>query len=172
MNSLIKPTDVGNLARPCDVDSGIIERAIEEAEQLDVRPKIGDALFLRLTSGADPITDSVATLLNGGSYEDGCGYGHYFVGLRRALAYYVWARLVKTSINHLTRFGFVQKRDEYSDTVEYRERQAAYNDAFAIADGYMRGCLDYLQANPKAFPDYNLRGRVSANRVRYRIIGK
>ncbi len=176
MRHLIDPQDVSKYARPCDVDTHIIERAIEEAELLDIRPKIGDALFLRLTSDAATQHDGASTrvdvLLTGGEYIGKCGNERYFVGLRRALAYYTWARLVKTGVNHLTRFGFVQKRDEYSDTTEYRERQTAYNDAFAVADGYMEGCLDYLRANPGAFPDYTLRGRVAGNRTKYRVIGK
>ena len=91
--------------------------------------------------------------------------------MRRALAYYDWARLVKTSVSHLTRFGFVQKRDEYSQATEYRERQTAYNDAFAIADGYMKECLAYIQAKPEIFADYTLKGKVKANRTKFKILG-
>ena len=123
-----------------------LARAIEEAELLDIKPKLGDELFMRLLTHVQ-----FAVLINGGEYTDECRNRRHFVGLRRALAYYVWARLVKTSVNHLTRFGFVQKRDEYSQATEYRERQTAYNDAFAIADGYMKECLAYIQAKPEIF---------------------
>lgn len=166
MRHLINPRDVGEYARPCDVDEPIIERAIEEAELLDIKPKIGDELFIRLLTHTP-----FATLLGGGEYVDPCGNKHSFVGLRRTLAYYTWARLVKTSVNHLTRFGFVRKRDEYSEQTDYRERQVAYNDAFAIADGYMKECLAYMQANPEIFADYKLKGKVEAGRFKYRILG-
>ena len=147
MRHLIEPCDVDKYARPCDMDDEIIARAIEEAELLDIKPKLGDELFMRLLTHV------------------------HFVGLRRTLAYYVWARLVKTSVNHLTRFGFVQKRDEYSQATEYRERQTAYNDAFAIADGYMKECLAYIQAKPEIFADYTLKGKVKANRTKFKILG-
>lgn len=163
---LISAHDVGHYARPCDMDEPIIYRAIEEAELLDVRPKLGAELFGRLLEQNAP-----AELLDGGEYTDRCGTVRSFVGLRRALAYYVWARLVKTGVNHLTRFGFVQKRDEYSEPTAYNERQVAYNDAFAIADEYMRGCIEYIEANPETFPDYILCGRVSSNRVKFKILG-
>ena len=106
MRHLIEPCDVDKYARPCDMDDEIIARAIEEAELLDIKPKLGDELFMRLLTHVQ-----FAVLLNGGEYTDECRNQRHFVGLRRTLAYYVWARLVKTSVNHLTRFGFVQKRE-------------------------------------------------------------
>ncbi|WP_418991858.1 hypothetical protein [Alistipes sp.] len=166
MRHLIEPCDVDKYARPCDMDEEIVARAIEEAEQLDIKPKLGDELFMRLFTLAP-----FDLLLDGGEYVDRRGNPRHFIGLRRALAYYVWARLVKSSVNHLTRFGFVQKRDEYSQATEYRERQTAYNDAFAVADGYMKACLAYIQAKPEIFADYTLRGRVKANRTKFKIIG-
>ena len=120
---------------------------------------------------SDKMPEPFLTEIGGGEYTDECRNRRHFVGLRRALAYYVWARLVKTSVNHLTRFGFVQKRDEYSQATEYRERQTAYNDAFAIADGYMKECLAYIQAKPEIFADYTLKGKVKANRTKFKILG-
>lgn len=166
MRHLIEPYEVGEYARPCDMDEGVVARAIEEAELLDIKPKLGDRLFMRLFAHAQ-----FALLLNGGEYVDKRGNLRHLVGLRRTLAYYVWARLVKTGANHLTRFGFVQKRDEYSQATEYRERQTAYNDAFAVADGYMKECLAYIQAKPEIFADYTLRGKVKANRTKFKILG-
>lgn len=165
MRHLIEPRDVDRYARPCDMDEEIIARSIEEAELLDIKPKLGDELFLRLA------TQPADELLDGGQYTDACGTVRHFAGLRRALAYYTWARLVKSSVNHLTRFGYVQKRDEYSQATEYRERQTACNDAFAVADGYMKECLAYIQAKPETFAEYTLKGKVKANRTKYKIIG-
>ena len=48
MRHLIEPCDVDKYARPCDMDDEIIARAIEEAELLDIKPKLGDELFMRL----------------------------------------------------------------------------------------------------------------------------
>ena len=145
MRHLIEPCDVDKYARPCDMDDEIIARAIEEAELLDIKPKLGDELFMRLLTHVQ-----FAVLLNGGEYTDECRNRRHFVGLRRALAYYVW---------------------EYSQATEYRERQTAYNDAFAIADGYMKECLAYIQAKPEIFADYTLKGKVKANRTKFKILG-
>ena len=45
------------------------------------------------------------------------------------------------------------------------------NDAFAIADGYMKECLAYIQAKPEIFADYTLKGKVKANRTKFKILG-
>ena len=63
MRHLIEPCDVDKYARPCDMDDEIIARAIEEAELLDIKPKLGDELFMRLLTHVQ-----FAVLLNGGEY--------------------------------------------------------------------------------------------------------
>ena len=65
MRHLIEPCDVDKYARPCDMDDEIIARAIEEAELLDIKPKLGDELFMRLLTHVQ-----FAVLLNGGEYTD------------------------------------------------------------------------------------------------------
>lgn len=164
---LLKPREVGELSRPCDTDDMIVERAIEEAELLDIKPRLGDELFLHLLTHTD-----YSVLLNGGEYRDESGGRHVFAGLKRTLAYYVWARCVKTGTGHLTRFGYVEKQEEHSVPVEYKQQQVAYKDAFATADGYMKECLDYMQANPGIFADYTSGGQTKTNRVIYKIIGE
>lgn len=143
---LIQTFEVGELARECNTEDSTILRFIREAELNDIRPSLGDSLYLDLKK--DPT--KYRELLDGGTFE-GCGGLRSFVGLKTTLAYYTWARLAKSSLHHLTRFGFVVKNDDYSHQAEWKERQAAYNDAFAIADRYMKECLDYIDANPDLY---------------------
>jgi len=164
---LITPDDIRKLARPCDVDRELAERAIEEASLLDIKPKLGEALFVRLVDNV-----KYSRLLEGGDYEDHNGNVHVFAGLRRALAYYAWGRLVKTGTHHLTRFGFVDKNDEHSTSAESKERQIAYRDAFSVADGYIQECFVYMACFPEIFPDYHGNGRLKSYRTRTKIIGK
>lgn len=140
-NHIITPDEIGTLARPCNVDEDIALRYIEEAEMQDVKTILGDALFFDVADNAD----KYALLLDGGSYEAG-GARYGFAGLKTAIAYYAWARMVKSAVNHLTRFGYVSKNDDYSHAVDWKERQAAYNDAYAVADGYMKECIAYLKS--------------------------
>lgn len=164
---IITPDDIRRLARPCDVDREIAERAIEEATLLDIKPKLGEALFVRLVNDV-----KYSRLFEGGDYTDHDGNVHVFAGLRRALAYYSWGRLVKTATNHLTRFGYVNKNDDYSHGAELKEREVAYRDAFSVADGYIQECFVYMSHSPEIFPDYKGNGRLKSYRTRTKIIGK
>ena len=65
MRHLIEPCDVDKYARPCDMDDEMIARAIEEAELLDIKPKLGDERSMRLLTHVQ-----FAVLLNGGEYTD------------------------------------------------------------------------------------------------------
>lgn len=141
---MIQTFEVGELARECESDDATILRFIREAELNDIRPTLGDSLYMAIKSAPEEFV----TLLNGGTFE-GCGaVERSFVGVKTALAYYVWGRLMKASPYKLTRFGVVVKNDDYSHQPDWKERQVAYNDAFSIADRYMKDCLDYISSTP------------------------
>lgn len=163
---LIRPEEITELSRPCSCDEDVLQRYIEESEMQDIKPAIGDALFLRLMTHVE-----YARLLNGGEYEDQHGNTFIFAGLKTALAYYVYARIVKSGTQTVSRFGFVEKDDEYSSRSDFKHRHQAYNDAFSIADGYMKECLAYIQNNPDIFPDYTQKGKMKTNRIKFKVIG-
>lgn len=165
-NHIIQVDEIGALARPCNIDEAIGERYIEEAELQDVKSILGDALFFDIVDHQE----KYALLLDGGTYEYK-GEKRGFSGLKCALAYYAWARMVKSSVNHLTRFGFVSKNDDYSRPVEWKERQVAYNDAYAVADGYMQECMEYLKSQNIIKGDNEV-SKISNKRTFFKAIGK
>lgn len=142
-----------------------MERAIEEAELLDIKPALGDKLFNKLQNSV-----TFSRLMEGGEYE-ACGETRTFAGLKRTLAYYTWARLINSATHHLTRFGYVVKSDDYSRSADLRERQQAVGDATAIANAYMHECLRYIEANPDIFAEYRGGGAISANKTTFKVIG-
>lgn len=162
---IIEPHEVELYARPCQVEEEIIAKAIEEAEMLDVKPALGDALFNKLQNSV-----TYSRLMEGGTYEVN-GEVRAFAGLKRTLAYYAWARLINSATHHLTRYGYVDKNGEYSRTVDLKERQQAVGDATAIANAYMRECLLYIEAHPDTFLEYQGNGKIKANKTVYRVIG-
>lgn len=162
---IIEPHEIELYARPCQVEEAIALRAIEEAEMLDIKPALGDALFYKLQN-----TVTYNRLMEGGTYEAN-GETRTFAGLKRTLAYYAWARLVNGATHHITRFGFVEKSGEYSRTVDMRERQQAVGDATAIANAYMKECLRYIEVNPSIFAEYAGQGEIKANKTTFKIIG-
>ena len=66
-------------------------------------------------------------------------------GLKTALAYYTYARIVKNGDGNVTRYGFVQKENEYSSHIEFKEKVMAYDDAFSIADRYLKNVYDFCR---------------------------
>ena len=143
MQYLITSREVGEYSREIsqNVDQKKIEKYIRESELLDIKKTLGDELFLDIKANQE----RYKLLIEGGEY-DNCGHKECFSGLRSALAYYTYARLVKNGDNNVTRFGLVQKESEYSSSVEFKEKLMAYNDAFSIADSLLQECVRYIKA--------------------------
>ena len=169
MVHLIKTNEVADLSRPISghIDDKKINTYIRESEDIDLKSSLGDVLLMDIRSNPEKYDD----LLNGGEYEDKCGYKHTFSGLKRALAYYSYARIVKNNDINVTRFGVTFKEDDYSDKVSVKERILAYNDAFSIADKYLHECVLFLSENKDKYPLYRGIGKVKANRINFRTIG-
>lgn len=166
---LITSKEVTLLSRDMSshIDEDKINTYIRESEDIDIKSALGDALFMDLKEHPE----KYETLLNGGAYMDRCGETHCFSGLKRTLAYYAYARLVKNADGNLTRFGFVEKGNEYSNNAEFKKQLMAYNDAFSIADTYLKECVMFLTENKKDYPLYKGNGGIKANRTTFRIIG-
>lgn len=166
---LICLEDISALARPCHVDNGLAERCIEEAQWLDLRPAIGDELFRELLHSTE-----YDTLMNGGWWTDGCGALRSFKGLKTALAYYAYARIVRVGSAVQTRFGLVDKSDEYSYHSSTKDRMAQYDEAFSIAYRHLMDALDYAEANLDerwAKCCRANKGRIRPETVKFKVIG-
>ena len=139
---LVTREDIDRECRPCNAQDALVDRCIEEAQNLDIIPAIGADWWLRLLHRDE---DTDATLLwEGGMYTDNCGHSQIFAGLKKALLYYSYARVVRSSGGVSTRFDFVVKADQYSDSADLQAKVQAYNEAFATADGYKAQALAYL----------------------------
>lgn len=184
MAHLTTPDSVRKNTRPVskNLDDGRIGIFIDEAEQLNIKPSIGDALFIDLLKWVESedksaFPASYQTLMSGGEYEgrikSGCGSElsiRTFKGLRLTLEYYVYAKLVKNNDTNVTRFGGdMHKNDEYSVHAELRIKLAAEKDALSVADGYLADCLDFLMS-ASDIPLFKKPGGVR-NRLRINIIG-
>lgn len=170
MELLTTPERVKSNTRP--ISGHILDTKIaiyiDESEQIDIKPRLGDALFLDVKR----YPEKYETLLNGGEYKDNRGTEKSFKGLIAALNYFTYARLVKNNDLNVSSFANVYKETDYSSRVEHKEKVAAYNDAFTVADMYLQDCLRYLNDNVDKFPLYEGKGKMKANRVIYRVIGE
>lgn len=166
---LITTHDVSSLSRGMSVhvDEDKIETYIRESESIDIKSALGDALYLDVKENPD----KYKLLLDGGTYEDKCGEKKIFMGIKTALAYYTYARIVKNGDFNVTRYGLMQKEDEYSSRPDIKEKVMAYNDAFSIADRYLKECVRFLEEKNDDYPLYKGNGKIKANRTVFRILG-
>lgn len=141
-------THTKNIARTVVWDD--VEPYIREAQNLDIKPKIGDETLMKLLSEENEV---YTLLLNGGIYTNN-GQSRMFSGLKAALSYYIYARLVNNSFQ-FTRFGSVQKTDQYSQNTENVQRKTLKLDAVTTADAYLYECVQFIKAHPDTFPDTN-----------------
>ncbi len=169
MRNLITYEEISQLARPCTTDREIAEAMIAEAQRVELKPRLGDALYLKLI--ADEPDDRFKVLLEGGAWKSNCG-DHLLTGVKTALAYYALARIVRDGNIQATTYGAAVKDDQYSADPERTERQRQYRELFSQADTYMAEALVYLKKNCETFPEYKAQGKMRSNRATVKIIGR
>lgn len=161
--------DLKRLGRPTTADGALTATCIEEAEQLDVKPVLGAELY---KAAGSETSARMGDLLDGCDYRDCNNVLHTCNGLRKALAYYAYARLVRaTGYGRLTRYSLVQADNDWSHQSDPKERQDAYDEAFSIADKYMQEVVAMLRCNRDKYPEYRNKG-VKNNRINFKMIGR
>lgn len=159
----ITAQEVSMLSRPCYTDATKMLRYIYEAEQNNIKPALGDEVFVKAKT-----TQRYPLLLEGGTYDKD-GKTYTLAGLKRALAYYVYSRLVESSSVELTRQGVVNRNGEYSDEASRQDRIDVSRETYAIADRYMEECIRYIRSIDGESCDDN--NNVNSNRTKIKIIG-
>lgn len=146
MEHLITPAELTKTGRPIgQVDEEKLLAFITEAEQLNIKPTLGDALFLDILDKGE--TDpKYNTLLNGGTYTDKGETVHSFVGLRVAVSYFVYAQIVMSGDFQSTRYGMVLKDGDYSTRISSKERSDHYNNTLEVANHYLKECIAYCRS--------------------------
>lgn len=140
---LITYNEVFELTRKMSahLDKDKIDSFIREAENMDLKPVMGDGLMYAVRRDAD----AFPMLLNGGTYKGADGAVRTFEGLKSALAYFTYARFVRNGDGNVTRVGFTVKDNEHSSRASDAERERTYNDARAIGERYLRECMDFVK---------------------------
>lgn len=187
MVSLLQATDVATLSRPISkhLETNVLETYIKEVEDMVIRPTIGSSFYKYLLVNQDDEIPAVVILLDGGWYPstfdetfDGTfqnedeELAEICSGLRKAIAYYVLAKIVKGNDAHITRYGLSQKENEYGNRPSAAEKEAQYRDLANMGDKYLQDTLKYLNLYRSLYPEYEkCCGRIHNTRQQYRIIG-
>ena len=126
---------------------------VSEAQMLDVKRQIGDALLDEIVTEFDAGAVSVAnqTLLDGGSYV----YNektYLFQGLSAAIIYYAFGRFTnRTSFNY-TAAGIVLKESDFSTPISDKVMQRLETEARLTADAIMCENIAFLNRNYADYP--------------------
>lgn len=166
MRNLLQDKEVGTLTRPISIhiDTNKMRVCIEETERMDMKPIFGQALMHELRENEC----AHRLLLDGGEYgtEDGL---FEFAGLKKAEAYFVYARLLSVIDNNITRFGMVNKETEQSNRVAWAAKNKEIEEAKETALQYAKDCIRYMRTESK-YDSYQT--GAYRQRVKYNIIGE
>lgn len=153
------------------VDDEELETFIRECEDTVIIPAIGLKRFKKLCGEENQLGDENRILLCGGEYENRKGELKQCVGLKAALSYFTYAKMIMSDGTILTRTGLMQHNDSYAERSDDKNRVRRYNDVMNVAEEYLSTCLAYLASLNKVCCGNAEDGRVKGTRVRIHAIG-
>jgi len=150
---------------------------VSEAQMLDVKLWLSDALLLEIINQAStlPTTISVANqkLLDGGTYTY-LTRTYHFQGLKAAIIYYAFARFTNRTPYNYTAAGIVVKDSDLSTPATDKQVQRLETEARLTAEAIKCEVVTYLNRNHTLYPLWSDRGCCSSscsdNRP-FRVIG-
>lgn len=159
MTKLITVADIKVYKSLTTNTSGMkIDSEINEAQEFDLRPILGDEFYLALLDdfNASPSLATYSDLFNGVTYTYGA-YQYQHDGLKAVLCYYAYARYLNNSNTNSTAFGMVQKRNDDSDPISEKTLARLVGQAVSGAKAYEQRILDYLSRNSSTYPLWKCR---------------
>jgi hypothetical protein len=142
-----------------------------EALDIDIKPSVRDNLFIALTVYTDADSPEpnllFETLLNGGTYVYN-EVQYNFSGLKKAAAYFAYARMIKGIDLTPTAFGIRVKNASESDAPDYRQKIQFANDCISVGNAYLYDCVEYIK---RMLPTYREINSYRRKRSKFKIIG-
>ena len=152
MGNLITLEDIQDFrAVSSNLDTSRIDPLIEEAQELDIKPVLGPAQYLDFINN---ITDQkYQDLLNGVEYTDtGIRELVSFKGVRAALVYYSYARLLLNQDLHVTPSGIAEKTEEWSTNSNQKRIQSQVTASRLAASSHEKDYLKFLNEESQTYP--------------------
>lgn len=142
-------TTINNVRDIRDISSnlkdGRITPYIKEVEDAYILPAIGASLYKHLdTTAAASLTDDDKIVLDGGYYDDDASYCH---GIRRAVAYFAFARVLKANNINVTAFGVVSKNGNMSNDADGDSVENAVAEARKMGELYLQSVVAFINRN-------------------------
>jgi len=145
--SILTPSEARILARPIGqfVADNKLQAYIDEVEVTHFAPIFGDPLMLKLQDPQIAVTEPYLTLLKGGTYVVN-GNLKAITGLKKAIAYAVYCRLLQSGDVESTRYGNVVKRGEYSEHVSQSVLAKVVGECAEVEQRLTKQCVVYCKA--------------------------
>ena len=140
---LINLNDMNEKCRPTYTDTAVFEACANEVELIDLKSLVGDETYLDIVGRQ--YEEELTILMDGGKFTDNRGEIRFFGGLKKALCYLTYARILRASTLAPTRFGVTEKSDNYSVRAELEERQRVANDIDEIGNVLINECVSYMR---------------------------
>lgn len=153
MPNIITIQDIKEVRPLAQLDPQRVDPYITEAQENDLRPILGDALFYDFITNID--TTKYRELLNGKTYTKD-GYSIFFNGVKPMLCYFALARITQNNSINLTSYGAVQKRVDGSDPIDQRILGALITELRDVANSYQTRVIDFLNDNPTTYTLFNV----------------
>lgn len=157
MISLVTKADLDQYKYIADSikNSAIWPQFVSEAQMLDIKPWLTDALLLELITQQSTLPTSFSAvniaLLDGGSYTY-ASRTYHFQGLRACIIYFAFARFTnRTSVNY-TAAGIVIKDSDFSTPVTDKMIQRLETEARLTAEAIKCEIMTYLNRNYTLYP--------------------
>lgn len=120
---------------------------ILEAQDFDLRPLLGDEFYFAVADDLESYSD----LFNGSTYTyNGNSYAHD--GLKGILIYASYARYVANSNVIATATGFVNKTNQFSESVSEKTISRLIEQSRSAQQVITNRVLDYLNRNKAIYP--------------------
>ena len=149
------------------VDRELINQSIKDAELLDLKPLLGELLYVDLV--ANITAPKYMELMTGKAYIFN-GQSYIFEGLNPVLANFAYARYIVFSSYVDTPFGLVSKVSQDSQPVSEANKRAMSKSAEQTAYSYFQGVRDFLNRYPIVYPSW--KGHTTERNFRFNIITK
>lgn len=157
---LLTVDEFKTLARPVSLhlDTQAVEQYIRESEDASLIPATGWELYKYLTQEAaerpqalcESFDRAIAT--DGGEWTETSDRGYQTLrlcgGMKKALAYFAYARLQRADGNILSRAGAMRHREDRADHTD-DQKLKQYNDIVDMAERYLSDTLYYIKKNTK-----------------------
>lgn len=124
------------------VNDKILKPYILQAQRFDLKQRLGAVFYQALNDNAAGAI--YLTLLNGTTYTNSLGQSVSFLGIKKALCHYTYAKYILESNAVNTPFGTRQKNNDVSDAVSDKMLAQIAANHFNMAESLMNDVITYL----------------------------